>query len=244
MRRFFIEQPVETHFAITGSDAKHIVKVLRLQTGEEVDVVGSDGRAARVVIEELGLQQVGLRFLSWLEESKEPPIKVSLAQGLAKGEKMDFIIQKTVELGVSRVIPVETERCVVRYEGKKRQERVIRWQNIAAEAAKQCRRSLVPQVGEITGLKKLLTGLPPDTAAIMLYEAENKRGLKDMLQKHSAKEYLLLIGPEGGFSEAEVALCREHGVLMAGMGPRILRTETAAIASLALLMYEHGDLGG
>ncbi len=244
MRRFFIDQPVEANFAITGSDARHIARVLRLQAGEEVDVVGSDGRAARAVIEVVALQQIELRFLEWLQESKEPPVNVSLAQGLAKGDKMDFIIQKAVELGVSRVIPLETERCVVRYEGKKRQDRVVRWQSIAAEAAKQCRRSFVPQVTEIMGLKRLLAELPPDATAIMLYEAENKQGLKDMLQKHSAREFLLLIGPEGGFSEAEAALCREHGVLMAGMGPRILRTETAATASLAVLMYEHGDLGG
>lgn len=244
MRRFFIEQPVSAAFAITGPDARHIAKVLRLQAGTELDIVGSDGRAARAAIESVDLQRIELKFVDWLEENKEPAIRVCLAQGLAKGDKMDFIIQKAVELGVSSIIPLETERCVVKYEGRKRQDRVERWQSIAAAAAKQCRRSLVPQVEDIRSLKSLLADLPPETAAIMLYEAENKQGLKDMLQKHAVKDYLLLIGPEGGFSEAEASICRESGVLMAQMGPRILRTETAAAAVLAVLMYEHGDLGG
>ncbi|WP_346355814.1 16S rRNA (uracil(1498)-N(3))-methyltransferase [Azotosporobacter soli] len=244
MRRFFIAQPVEPRVSINGSDARHIAKVLRLQPESEVDVVGNDGRAARMIITALTSQQIELDFKQWLVEEKEPPVRVILAQGLAKGDKMDYIVQKAVELGVSEIVPLALDRCVVRYEGKKQQDRVARWQNIAVEAAKQCRRSAIPEVRDIIALRELLTELPPDTAAIMLYEAENKQGLKDMLRSCAAKEYLLLIGPEGGFTPREADLCREYGVSSATMGPRILRTETAASAALAVLMYEHGDLGG
>ncbi len=244
MRRFFIAQPVESQVSIVGSDARHIAKVLRLQPEAEVDVVGNDGCAARMIITALTSQQIELKFKQWLVEEKEPPVRVILAQGLAKGDKMDYIVQKAVELGVSEIVPLALDRCVVRYEGKKQQDRVARWQNIAAEAAKQCRRSAIPEVRDIISLRELLTELPPDTAAIMLYEAENKQGLKDMLRSGAAREYLLLIGPEGGFTAQEADLCRDCGVSSATMGPRILRTETAAAAALAVLMYEHGDLGG
>lgn len=244
MRRFFIEQPVAQTSVIEGSDARHIAKVLRLQAGAVVDVVGGDGRAARMEIVAATPLTVELKLLEWLAEEKEPPVRLVLAQGLAKGDKMEYIVQKAVELGVGEIVPLALDRCVVRYEGKKQHDRVERWQSIASEAAKQCRRSAIPKVNDIMRLPDALAALEPDAAAIMLYEAENKQGMKNLLRACRAKTYMLLIGPEGGFSDAEVALCRAAGVHPVGIGPRILRTETAATAALAMVMYEHGDLGG
>ena len=156
----------------------------------------------------------------------------------------ESVVQKAVELGASAVIPLETAQCVVQYEAGKKKAKQERWQKIAMEAAKQSKRSHIPQVKEIQSLSDCLSSMPEDVYKIMLYEGRNPQGIKQILQRQRAKEVLLLVGPEGGFSASEVELCQRHGVHVVSMGPRILRTETAGLAGIAIVMYEYGDLGG
>lgn len=245
MRRFFIDTPISQTMRITGIDARHIVSVLRLTVGNTIMVSGQDGQACKAEITQASPESVELKLVEVIEDKTESPIAVWLAQGLAKGEKMDFIVQKAVELGVHGIIPVITEHCVVRYDSAKQADRVNRWQKIAREAAKQCGRRQIPQVYPIVRLADVfLNNDLANANKIMLYEGKAAKGLKQELTQSISHSYVLFIGPEGGFSGAEVELCQRNGVNIVTMGPRIMRTETASLAALSSIMYECGDLGG
>lgn len=245
MRRFFIDAPLSECMVIANADARHIASVLRLPVGATVLVSGQDGRSGKAEIIAASPETIRLNLLELVEDTTEPPITVWLVQGLAKGEKMDFIIQKAVELGVHGIVPVATVHTVVRYDTAKQVEKKARWQKIAREAAKQCGRNFIPPVYPVTNLAHVLANREFAAAAkIMLYEGPAPKGIKQALTECSGQEYLLFIGPEGGFSSGEVELCQQHGVQIVTMGPRIMRTETAALAALTTVMYECGDLGG
>lgn len=244
MHRFFIDEALSTQMRISGQDAVHLHRVLRLQLGNLITVVDVQGMAGIASITRIQDGEVLLDLKERLAEEREAPIHLQLAQGLPKSDKMDFIVQKAVELGVSSILPLETDQCVVRYEASKKRAKQERWQKIAAEAAKQSKRSVIPEVKSIQGIKELLANTSAEVCKVMLYEGQGTQGLKALLQEYKAEKYLLLVGPEGGFSDDEVALCRSHGVHIAGMGPRILRTETAGLTAISIVMYEYGDLGG
>jgi 16S rRNA (uracil1498-N3)-methyltransferase len=229
---------------ITGADAHHIGRVLRMKSGDRISVVGPDGQAAIARIDRISADKVNITLESYIERTTEPPVAVWLAQGLPKGDKFDFIVQKAVELGAAGIIPVQTDNAVVRYDGDKGRAKVERWQKIAAEAAKQCGRIIVPEVKQIHTLSQVLDNLEEGTNAIMPYEAQAcGQTLAQALAGTSAASFLVIIGPEGGFASREVSLCRDHGVRTVTLGPRILRTETAALAVLSIVLYQCGDLG-
>lgn len=244
LRRFFIDSPLQAELSIQGQDAQHISKVLRLQVGEQIIVVAPDGSTGTAQIASISIDKVMLSLQETIAEEKEASIDVYLAQGLPKSDKMDYIVQKAVELGIKGIYPMEAEHSVVQYDHAKKTARCQRWQKIAAEAAKQCGRTAVPVVEPIAGLASILAAVDADTIVIMLYEGQAAQGLKQTLAHHKAEKYVLLVGPEGGFSAKEVALCQTHGACIVTLGPRILRTETAALAGVAMVMYEYGDLGG
>jgi len=244
LRRFFISELLTPTITIQGQDARHIGQVLRLEPGDELVVVGSDGQAGRFHIRTIKATSVEAVMLETIDVLTEPPIKVFLAQGLPKADKMDYIIQKAVELGVSNVIPMDVRFSTVNYDETKKKTRVERWQKISREAAKQCGRGTVPEVTQIKSLAEVFDAVGPDTVSIMLYEGETKQGFKEIMTTTSkAKSYLILIGPEGGFSLDEVEFCLQHRAHICTLGPRILRTETAALATLSIIMYQNGDLG-
>lgn len=244
MRRFFIDGPLTETITIRGGDARHIGRVLRLQPGAAIIVVGAEGQAGTAEIIAVGADEISLKLMESIGCRHEPPVTVWLAQGLPKADKLEYIVQKAVEIGAAGVIPMAVDFSAVRYDESKKKSKVDRWQKIAHEAAKQCGRDLVPAVAAVQSLAEVLADQEPDTAVIMLYEGRAGEGLKRVLADCHTGSYLLLVGPEGGFSAAEVDLCRSKGVHIASMGPRILRTETAALAALAVLLYEKGDLGG
>ncbi|WP_027717870.1 16S rRNA (uracil(1498)-N(3))-methyltransferase [Desulfovirgula thermocuniculi] len=245
-RHFFVppRQICGNRVYISGSDAAHIYRVLRLRPGDVVNVLDGSGTAYRVELTSTAADRVEGLVRESFPAAGEPPVRVTLAQGLSKGEKMDIIIQKSVELGASAIIPVSCSRSVVRLTREKARERQERWQRIAREAAKQCLRAVVPLVGEVVTLEEVLGTLPPRVLALMPWEGEKSLSLKEALRKAGKKEEVFLfIGPEGGFAPAEVELARQQGVITVTLGPRILRTETAALAALAVVLYELGDLG-
>lgn len=246
MARFFVlsEQAEGGRVTITGSDVKHIGRVLRLDIGDIITCVDETGRELMAVIKDINNHAVICDITGETMSRAEPPVKVTLCQGLPKGEKMEFVIQKCCELGVHRIIPVDCARTVVRLDDKKAAQRQIRWQRVAAEAAKQARRGSIPQVAELIDFTAALSQMPPDALALLPWEEEGQAGLKAALQPCSAgREVWLFVGPEGGFTAGEVERARQAGCRTVTLGPRILRTETAAIAALALVMYELGDLG-
>ena len=243
MHRFFIPQLYNEEMSITGVDAKHIGKVLRMQPGDKLQIVSDDGVSALAEVTAISETTVTVRCLEVLAESHEPAVKITLAQGLAKGEKMDFIIQKAVELGAYSIVPVAMEHSVVRLDGAKADKKVERWQKIAEAAAKQSKRDIIPQVQAVQSVSQMLANNNCKTK-IIAYECEDRMSLKTALREAGQlDDLLLIIGPEGGISEGELAKTREAGAVPVSLGRRILRAETAGLVAMSAIFYETGDLG-
>ncbi len=240
MNHFFIgPDQVDGNLArITGSDVNHIVNVLRMETGEELEVSGGNRTwLARILSVERELVTVELVREC---ESTELPCSVTLLQGLPKGDKLENIIQKSVELGVSKVVPVAMKRCVAKLEEPKKQRaKLARWQAVAESAAKQSRRAVVPEVGAVLQWKEALA--LAGTFDVLLLPYENAKGMEETRRLLSGIKpgcsIGIVIGPEGGFEDAEVEQMREAGAGVISLGRRILRTETAGPAVLAMLGF-------
>lgn len=243
MRRVFVGGALTAEMEITGDDAHHLMRVLRCKIGDTLTVADARRQAAEAEIVGFTARSVRLRLVRTLAADAEPPVRIALAQCLLKSDKMDWVVQKAVELGVDRIYPVASENCVVRYDAEKCAARRLKWQKIAAEAAKQCGRGAVPPVEAVQPLTALFESTQ-DLRRLFCYEREDTLGLRAALTGEDAAGYLLLIGPEGGFSPQEAALCRRSGAAAVSLGPRILRAETAALAALSAALYEKGDLGG
>ncbi|WP_084061918.1 16S rRNA (uracil(1498)-N(3))-methyltransferase [Desulfofundulus thermosubterraneus] len=243
---FFVspEQIAGERVTITGPDVVHISRVLRLGSRDVITVMDGQGRGYRVRLAVITGTAVEGVILEQFVPGGEAPLKVTLVQGLSKGDKMDIIIQKSTELGVSCVVPLACRRSVVRLTSDKARERQQRWQRIALEAAKQSRRAIVPRVTGVMDLPAALNLITPGALALMPWEEERELSLKAALKGRSCGEVFVFIGPEGGFEADEVAMARERGVFSVSLGPRILRTETAGLATLTMVLYELGDLGG
>lgn len=225
---------------ITGPDVNHIKNVLRMKVGEEIAVSnGLDGCEYRCGIARFGEDGIRceLRFVK--EDGVELPVKVTLFQGLPKGDKMELIIQKAVELGVYEIVPVATGRCVVKLDERKAAAKQARWQGIAEAAAKQSKRAIVPRVGNVAGLTQAMERAAGMELRLIPYELE--RGMERTRELLSGmrpgQQVAVFIGPEGGFEEREIALAREKGICPITLGRRILRTETAGMTVLAWIGY-------
>ncbi len=244
--RFFIEEKYGPLLAVKGGDARHMSKVLRLQPKDKVQVVTDDGITALAEITSIEKEEVKLRPLEILAQLQEPRVEVTLAQGLAKGEKMETIIQKAVELGAAAIVPLTMEHSVVQLKEKRAEEKQRRWQQIARAAAAQAQRQRVPQVALPQSLDQLLAA-DDSSLKLLCYECEDRLGLKSALQQAAEedklKKVLLIVGPEGGVSPAELATAQRAGVRTVSLGHRILRVETAALAALTAVFFAAGELG-
>lgn len=242
MYQFFVEpsQIQGKRIVITGSDVNHIRNVLRMKIGEEIAVSnGTDGKEYRCGIEEFAEDEVicSLHFVK--EDGLELPARVTLFQGLPKADKMEFIVQKMVELGVYRIVPVATKRAVVKLDERKAKAKVTRWQAIAEAAAKQSKRRIVPEVGAVCSMKEALLQAASMDVKLIPYElSEGMAKTRELIEKTlPGQEIAVFIGPEGGFGEEEVAMAMEAGFVPVTLGKRILRTETAGLTVMAWLMY-------
>lgn len=248
MHRFFIapEGITGSIVEIDGVQARHLEKVLRLKAGDRVLVFDGQGHEYQVKL--LGKEKDTWKgeIESIIADTGEPGVRLTLVQGIPKGDKMDTIIQKAVEIGVKRIIPMCSEHNVVRLTGDKATKKVQRWQLIAREACKQCRRNIIPQISSVVDFAALLPGLA-DYPVVMLYEHEEQlrlgRLLKEQGRNFREQDIYLLVGPEGGFSDQEVELARRQNAYIAGLGPGILRTETAGLVAASIVLYEYGELG-
>ncbi len=243
MYQFFVDASriQGKRIVITGSDVNHIKNVLRMKPGEEIAVSnGVDGKEYRCGIEEILEDEVicTLRFIK--EDGLELSARVTLFQGLPKADKMEFIVQKMVELGVYRIVPVDTKRTVVKLDEKKARARTARWQAIAEAAAKQSKRRIVPQVEEVCSFQNALARAKEMDVKLIPYElSEGMARTRELIESvKPGQEVAVFIGPEGGFEEAEVELAKKAGFLPVTLGKRILRTETAGLTVMAWLMYQ------
>lgn len=242
---FYIEgrgEPGETA-RLLSEEAKHASQVLRLRPGEEIFAVDESGARFLAELTEVGKAECACEIKEALPDN-EPPVRVTLYQGLPKADKLDFIVQKLTELGASRVAPVKMERCVVKLDGKDAEKRQGRLQKIAREAAKQCKRGRAPEVLPPMTWKQLEAAMRGHDLLLVPWEDAEGYGLcAARAEFPNARDIGIVIGPEGGMSAAEVDALRELGAKPVTLGPRILRTETAAVAACAMTMMLWGDLG-
>lgn len=228
---------------ITGEDHHHIVNVLRMRVGDEISVTlkGEEDKEYRFGIEEMGEDQIicSLRFIKLT--TAELSAKCILLQGLPKADKMEQIIQKNVELGISEIIPVRMSRSVVKLDEKKAASKVERWNKIAKSAAMQSKRAVIPTVTELMDFKEALAYVSDADLKILPYELEDMSKMEDTAaligSVSNASKAAFIIGPEGGFSEKEVETAVKEGFAACTLGGRILRTETAGMVVMSWLMY-------
>lgn len=251
MQRYFVPpgQWSDDAVHIEGSDARHVATVMRAKPGDRIIVADGLGRAAEAVIERVSPDLVVARLDRRLEESNEPAVRITVAQGLPKGDKMETVIQKGTEIGAVRFIPFVSERTVVQLDERKQAKRLERWSRIAKEAAEQAHRGIVPEITPVLTWPQLLERAGDYAAAYFCYEKEDALNFRPLLAERKAglqekADFLLIVGPEGGFSEAEAREAEAAGCLPVSLGRRILRTETAALVGLSCMLYEYGEFGG
>ena len=244
MYNFFVDenQKLNNKYVITGTDFNHIKNVLRMGVGDTFLV--SDGGISNLCeIESFESDSVIAKIIEENYNDTSLPISIYLFQGLPKGDKMELIIQKTVELGVECVIPVEMSRCVVKLDDKKKKSKVSRWQSISESAAKQSKCNRIPEICDVLTYKQALEKAKELDLLLVPYESKN--GMADtkeaLAQIKSGMSVGILIGPEGGFDEKEIEQAFEIGGKVISLGKRILRTETAAITSVGMCML-HAEM--
>lgn len=239
MFNFFAKENADTdgRFHISGSDHNHIRNVLRMKPGEEF-LISFEGKSHLCILEALDENTSVAKILSENYQSTELPVYIHLFQGLPKADKMELIIQKCTELGVSEITPVEMRNCVVRLEEKKKKSKTERWQAISESAAKQSKRNLVPTVNTPLSFTSVIAKADEFDLFLIPYESkEGMKSTKDALSKiKGGTRVAILIGPEGGFDENEIEKCTAVNMHIISLGKRILRTETAAITSVGMCM--------
>lgn len=231
--------------SLTDENLRHLRQVLRLEPGDAIRVFDGTGAEYEAELLTVDKSVAVARIISIFKSDTEPITQVTLFQAIPKGEKMDLIIQKAVELGVYRIVPVMTQRSVVQLDKKGREKKLVRWTKIAEEAAKQCRRAIIPEVAVPMTFDEVITKKEEYDLSVLLYENEEKKCLKELLICYTInkiRRIALFVGSEGGFTEQEVEKCMALGYNVAGLGKRILRAETAAISVLAIIMYEMDEL--
>lgn len=242
MYHFFVTpaQIADGYAVITGQDVNHIRNVLRMKPGEKVAVRDGISRNYVCELETVEAEAVRARILSEEEDSTELPARLVLFQGLPKSDKMDLIIQKAVELGVWEIVPVATRRAVVKLETKKEEAKNRRWNTIAESAAKQCGRMRIPEVKHVMSLKEAFTYAGGFDVNIIPYElAQDMEQSREILGRiRPGMTAGIFIGPEGGFDVEEIELAVGAGIHPITLGRRILRTETAGMTILSILMFQ------
>jgi 16S rRNA (uracil1498-N3)-methyltransferase len=247
MTRVFVdpERLAADLVTLADEDHRYLMRVLRLELGDLVTMFDGVSAEADGRITRIGPRAVELKVEARRNMGAESRLTLTLIQALAKGEKLDLVVQKATELGVSRIFPVTSSRSIPQLEAMRAIGRRTRWQKIAREAARQCGRTDVPSIEVVTPLPTAMHAVPKDALRIILWEGARGTKLEQVLptaDQPRPVEVAVAIGPEGGFSNAEVESAKAAGFVPAGLGPRILRTETASLAALAILQHRLGDL--
>ena len=247
MPRFFVknEQIKEKTIEIIGEDIKHIKNVLRKQIGDDIEICDRDTKKSYICqIEKIEDKIILTKIVKELQ-SNDNMIEVDIYQGLPKADKMELIIQKSIELGANAIIPVKMKRCVVKIDSKDEIKKITRWQKIAESAAKQSGRNEIPQIKNIVDIEKIIQLIDQYDKVIVAYENEKENtikhellNLKEKIRVNNKIKIAIVIGPEGGLEEKDVETLKQHGAVSVTLGNRILRTETVALNILSIIMYE------
>lgn len=247
MAKFFItqEQINDNNIEIIGKDVNHIRNVLRKKVNDEIIICNTTNEKDYLCsINNLSKERIICTIITELEKQVESNVKVSIFQGLPKFDKMELVIQKSVELGAYDIIPVEMKRSIVKLQAKDKDKKIQRWQKISEVAAKQCGRNLIPEIKSVIHTREICSLIKEYDALLIAYENEKEKSIKQSLQELK-EEYGkneikvgVLIGPEGGIAPEEVELLQSYGAITISLGKRILRTETVALNVLSIIMYE------
>ena len=242
MTRFFVEpaQMQPDFMVLTGENAAH-AKVLRLKCGEEVLVCDGEGREALCTVSDVSPGQIGLVVKNTQASVSEAAVKASVYMAFSKGDKLEHVIQKATELGAYEIVAFPSSRCVSRPDEKSLAKKLERWQKIAASAAEQSGRGVIPQVLALSSYKEALQRAAQADLPILFYENEQATTLRMALEEKNFQTVSLLTGPEGGLEEKEVAQAAEAGLKVCTLGKRILRCETAPLCALSAVMYATGE---
>lgn len=250
MPKFFVKQNQikDDEIYIIGQDVNHIKKVLRAKIGDELQICNSqNGENFLCQIQDFEDENITCKIKEKIEEQIESNIEVTIFQGLPKADKMEYIIQKSVELGTHDIAPVEMKRCVVKLNDKDKSKKILRWQKISEVAAKQCGRDIIPEINNIINVKNICDLVTKYDIVLVAYENERQNTLKAELKEFKEKiknkqdnkiRIGLVIGPEGGLEEKDVESLKQAGAKIITLGKRILRTETVALNVLSIIMYE------
>lgn len=241
MPRFFVESLAGDPIVIEGGDARHIALSLRMKQGEELILCDGKGTEAVCAVASLCPESVVLDVKERRASETEPKTRITLYQALPKADKMEYIVQKAVELGVYRIVPVLTSRCISRPDEKTAAKKRERLCKIAAEAAKQSGRGIIPEVDGVLTFKNAVKEMSTAGLPIFFFEHASLP-LRKYMEKYTGGDIAVMVGAEGGFSDEEAAFAEENGLLSASLGPRILRCETAPVAALAAIMYAAGEM--
>lgn len=245
MPNFFIkkDQIEEDKVKIGGELLKHLRDSLRVQKGEKIICVDEDANKYTVVATHIRKDILIGHIIGKIVREKGPAVYIHIVQAIPKGPKLDFIIQKSTELGVNAITPVISERSIVRVEKERTAERLTRWKRIALESAQQSDRWDVPEISPPLTLRDFISSFRKADLNLLLWEGEKRQGIKDVLKDvQDARSAIILIGPEGGFSTGEVEMAVEGGFTPVSLGELTLRTETAPIVALSILQYEFGQI--
>ena len=244
MQRYFVEgnQIADRVVTIIGDDVKHINRVMRMNEGDELIINDNNARTVLAVITSQTEEQVQAEIVEELNPNTELPVQVTIAQGLPKGDKLELIVQKGTELGAFAFLPYAASRSIVKWDKKKAEKKIDRLAKIAKEAAEQSYRERIPTIYDVHSLHQLVQKLPEFDLVIVAYEESAKKGEQAQLAKSlnsvsPGSKILIIIGPEGGLESDEVDRFLEAKAVVCGFGPRILRTETAALYALAAISY-------
>lgn len=242
MHRFFVDrsQVEKEKIVILGGDVNHIRNVLRMKIGDQIQISDGSNQVWLCQIVQMENDKIETEILSVEESFAELPAKIYLFQGIPKGDKMEWIIQKAVELGVYAIVPMRTNRVVVKLDKEKEQSKRNRWNKIAESAAKQSGRTVIPEVLPIMGLEEVCYFVKEFECKMIPYECTNEKGVgrtRKLVEKIQPKDRVgVLIGPEGGFEKEEVEIALQNGIEAVSLGKRILRTETAGMIALGMIM--------
>lgn len=246
MHRFFVppHSIKESRVALRGTIVHQIRDVLRMRPGDEIVLLDNSGFAYRTELVTIDRDTVRGRVIEKWKLETEPQTRITLYQGLLKGQKFEWVLQKGTEIGIVAFVPMLTARCVVSTVNEVSDARVERWERIVVEAAEQAGRAALPHLLPTTLFAHACEQAGRGGLALIPWEDEHSRGLREALSNvPKSKEINLFIGPEGGFAEEEIAVAQERGVIPVSLGPRILRAETAGLAAASAILYELGDLG-
>ncbi|PTX64849.1 16S rRNA (uracil1498-N3)-methyltransferase [Melghirimyces profundicolus] len=245
MQRYFVDSDAigPDRVTIRGDDVHHIKNVLRMSPEDRLICCDGQGRDYLTEVESIGTDEVRCRIIDSSPSPGEPGVRVSVASSLPKGDKLEWVLQKGTELGADSFLPFTSARTVVKLDGKRAAKKQIRWQRIVKEAAEQSHRGRIPPVELPGNWRGLLEKFPSYDRVLFAYEKEGQ-SLADALKGAVGRRFLVVIGPEGGFTEAEAMEAASAGAVPVHLGPRILRAETAPLAILSCIFYSYGEMGG